>query len=143
MHGSPLKRTILMAVALFLTAIGIAKLTRPRVIEAPSAPVAAPSTEEGALIDTPFFLTLSAPAKEVILESGGRLLELKPSTQELSGSLPLQGDHPVIFLTVRWTSSESTPRFAKLRLEPEGISTQEQTFDSLGEIDDVWEPHLH
>lgn len=141
MRGSPLIRSILMAVVLALAALGIRNLTKSRteaVVES-----GATIAEASHRVDTPFFLTLSAPASEVLLEAGEEAVRLTPTAQQLSGRIPLTAGHPTLFLTVRWLDESTQPRFAKLRLEPEGLSTQERTFDAIGEISDVWEPHLH
>jgi hypothetical protein len=70
MRGSPWFRTLIVAVALGLAAWGIAFLTapRPRAVPAPE-----PSDESAAATTTeaPFFLTLSAEAREVVIEAGG------------------------------------------------------------------------
>jgi hypothetical protein len=130
-----------MASMLVLVAFGIVRLTRP--LAAEPAPVVPPIEQAADLVPTPFFLTLSAPASEVILECGEATLNLTAGTQQLSGSLPLTGDHPSIFITIRWQGQDQDPKFAKLRLEPAGLATQEKIFDSVGELSDVWEPHLH
>lgn len=142
MRGSPLVRTLLMALVLGLAAIGIRALTKP----APAATktIAPPAeTAEADQLVVPFFLTLSAPASEVILESGDEQVHLTDPSQVLSGKLPLAPGHPTIFITVRWVDPGTSPRFAKLRLEPKGIESLERTFDAEGELADVWEPHLH
>lgn len=132
-----------MALVLFLTAIGITQLTRPRDTETLPPEATSDSHLEVETSPTPYFLTLSALAKEVILEVGEQTIQLRPDSQQLSGSLPLATDQPVIFLTIHWQEPTTAPRFAKLRLEPEGSETLERTFDSVGDLSDVWEPDFH
>lgn len=133
-----------MAVVLVLTAIGLRGLTQPARSPEPSRPTTVESEAQGAeILETDFFLTLSAPASEVLIESGDQSIRLTNTTQHESGKINLPHGHPAIFITIKWTEEDEAPRFAKLRLEPKGLATQEKTFDSSGELSDVWEPHLH
>lgn len=139
MRGSPWFRTLIVAVALGLAAWGIACLTapRPRAMAAPE-----PSGESAVATTTeaPFFLTLSAEAREVLIEAGGEPRRLHPEGRQAAGTLTLDGPRPTIFLQVRWAEDEDVPRFAKLTLEPAGLPTREQVFDGHGDLDEVWEP---
>lgn len=140
MRGSPLFRTVLVLLALLAAAFGIRSIAVGPVAPPPAPPAPAPETVSSA----PFFLTFSSPPAVVILESAGEILELKPEGVTTSGRLSLSGDHPSVFVTVRWSGDDaSAPRFTKLTLEPAGQSTQTRTFDGFGEIEDVWELHLH
>lgn len=141
MLGSPLIRSILIAVVLAFTALGIRGLTKPKPVDLPSS--SSPPAAEAEQIETPFFLTLSAPAAEVVIEAGEETRRFTSLEQLLSGTIPLETGHPTIFLTIRWQDTTDQPRFAKLKLEPSGLPTQEKTFDARGELSDVWEPHLH
>lgn len=133
-----------MAAILVLTAIGLRGLTQPARPPEPTHPTTVESEAlETEIHKTDFFLTLSAPAREVLIESGDQSVRLTDTTQHASGKIDLSHGHPALFITVKWTEDDETPRFAKLRLEPEGLATQERTFDSSGELSDVWEPHLH
>lgn len=140
MRGSPIIRTLLIAIGLVLAAAGIHTLTG--IAKAPS-PAAPPPSTESAVTEVPFELTLSAPARDVVLESAGKSQSLGAGGFVLTGTLPVADDHPTVFLTIRWAETGDTPRFAKLRLEPPGLPTQTHTFDSIGDLEDVWEPHLH
>ncbi|MEM1084622.1 MAG: hypothetical protein AAGI48_10975 [Verrucomicrobiota bacterium] len=141
MRGSPLIRTLIVVVALAFTGFGLSKLGAKRTVTIP------PPTEEEASpaagISTPFTLTLSAQAREAILESGDHIETLTPDDQVLAGRLMLQPGHPTVFITVKWKDDEASPRFAKLVLEPAGFPTLTRVFDARGDISDVWEFHLH
>ncbi|GAA5482447.1 hypothetical protein [Haloferula sargassicola] len=141
MRGSPLTRTLILLIGLVVAAVGTRALTAPKAPVSSPSKITAPTDRE--LTETRFELTLSAPAKEVILESAGKTVSPEIIGLILTGSLPTEGGHPTIFLTIRWAESDDTPRFAKLRLEPPGLPTLTQTFDAIGDLDDVWEPHLH
>ena len=142
MRGSPLIRTLFLVFALGLTGLGIYWLARPSaaVIEASADPAPSNAPE---LLETPFFLTLSDDAELVAIESAGQTVELRGEGRTLTGTIHLEAGHPTLFITVQWRSSDSSPRFAKLSLEPPGLPTQQQVFDAMGEISDVWEPHIH
>lgn len=138
MRGSPIFRTLLVALALALVATGLASLSR----RPPPAPPAPEQPVPGELQSTPFFLTLSHPAREVRIESAGTSVDGSGPELEQRGTLELDLAHPAIFLTVRWQDPEARPRFAKLRLEPGGRSGLSHTFDAIGDLEDVWEPEL-
>ncbi|MCH7226305.1 hypothetical protein [Haloferula sp. A504] len=140
MRGSPLIRTIVVLLALLAAAFGIRKIA----VDPVSAPVQPPAPVAGAASSAPFFLTFSAPPSEVILESAGEILKLRPEGTTAHGSIKLSDDHPTLFVSILWDAGDdSVPRFAKLTLEPPGQATKTRTFDGLGAIDDVWELHLH
>lgn len=140
MRGSPLFRTVLVLLALVAAAFGIRSIAVETVAIAAPPPAPAPD----AVSSAPFFLTFSSPPSEVLLESAGEILELLPEGVTANGSLGLSDDHPTVFLTVRWSDNDAAaPRFTKLTLEPPGQPTQTRTFDGFGEIEDVWELHLH
>lgn len=142
MHGSPLIRTFLVLLALALTAAGLVTLTRaPLVPVAASEPV--PEGEATGELSCPFVLTLSAPAQSITLESAGKVVSIPPVSQVVSGTLPLEPGHPTIFIDIVWAEPDSTPRFAKLVLEPTGRPTQARVFDAAGPLSDAWELHLH
>lgn len=143
MRGSPLFRSLLVGIILIAAAFGIHRLTASS-----TPPAATGSTEPTALSpdtakEVPFFLTCSALPARVVLESGGEILELEPTEPLIAGTLPLDGEHPTLFLTVVWRDHAQVPRFAKLTLEPAGQPTRSHVFDAAGDIEDVWEPHLH
>lgn len=143
MRGSPLLRTLCVLIALVATGLGLHSVARDPA-RPPGPPVAAAIAGPSETTDTPFFLTFSSRPAEVILEAGNETVTLRPDGTTAVGSLPLPGDHPTVFLRVRWGAGEPTaPRFAKLTLEPSGQPTQTRIFDGFGEIDDVWELHLH
>ena len=141
MRGSPLIRTVIVLLALVLTAAGLASLRRP---PGPPPPPAVPPGPPVETIATPFFLTLSAPASRVTLESAGEILEIEPEgSTRLAGTLPLESGHPVLFIDIVWRDPADAPRFAKLVLEPPGHPTATRIFDATGALSDVWELHLH
>ncbi|MFT4175946.1 MAG: hypothetical protein QM627_04760 [Luteolibacter sp.] len=137
MRGSPLIRFFLLSLLLIAAGIGLQRLTRVREpLPQPSAPTAERGTAK--TLSVPYRLQLSSTASSVELSSG----DFK--TSALTGSLPLDAEHPQIFLTVKWQAPPTTGelRFAKLTLEPAGRSTLTHTFDASGDIDDVFEPTL-
>jgi hypothetical protein len=142
MRGSPLIRTLLLCLGLALAAVGVNQLTR-RESATITPPVTHARSEEWTETLVPFEITLSAPAREVTVESAGKRISLDADSLVIGGELPVTDDHPAIFLTVRWADPSEHPRFAKLRIEPPSQPTRSHTFDAIGDIDDVWEPHLH
>ena len=74
MRGSPLLRTFLITLCLGLAALPLWHMTRERAATKPDAP---PVQHPTATTTVPFSLTLSAPAKRVVLrdESGATLWE--------------------------------------------------------------------
>ena len=142
MGGSPLLRTILVAIALACIAVGIAGVTKPKVHATPVPSVRDEENQPESVV-SPFFLTLSAKAKLVLIEVGGDKVEMRPDSLTPTGDIKISGEHPTIFLTVEWESDEEIPRFAKLVLEPPRLPTLSKTFDSSGRISAVWEPHFH
>ena len=144
MRGSPLIRTFLLCLGLLLAWLGVHRLTsRESAVITPPATHSGSTSADSAATTIPFELTLSAPAREVIVESAGKVIQLPANSQILTGELTVTDDHPAIFVTVRWAESGEVPRFAKLRIEPPSLATRSHTFDALGDIEDVWEPHLH
>ena len=142
MRGSPLIRTLLVILGLLAAAAGVSVLTKSRTPR-PTQVQASEAGPERSLTEIPFELTLSAPAREVILESA--LVQVSPEIDGpvLRGILFAEGDHSPIFITIHWAEGDDTPKFAKLRLEPPGLPTLTRTFDAIGDLEDVWEPHLH
>ncbi|MCU0795230.1 MAG: hypothetical protein MUF31_04760 [Akkermansiaceae bacterium] len=144
MRGSPLIRTFCLCLGLILAALAVHGLTR-RESATITAPVTHQPTEEEEVQATrvPFEITLSAPAREVMVESAGEQVKLGGTELVVGGELTVTDEHPVIFVTIRWADSAEVPRFAKMRIEPPSLPTRTHTFDAMGDIDDVWEPHLH
>ena len=144
MRGSPLIRTLIVLIALLAAGFGLVTLRSSkgpdRQLQQP--PIEEPSTEAPSL-DTPFILTLSAPAKKASLESLGQTFDFTPSSQTLSGSLPIELGHPTLFIDIEWADQNPSPRFPKLVLEPAGFPTLTKIFDTTGDLSDVWELHLH
>ena len=142
MRGSPLIRTFVLCLGLVLAAVAVHHLTR-RESATITPPVTHTTSEEPTETLVPFEITLSAPAREVTVESAGKRISLDAQSLVIGGELTVTGDHPSIFLTVRWADPTELPRFAKLQIEPPSQPTRSHTFDAIGDIDDVWEPHLH
>ena len=144
MRGSPLIRTLIVLIALVAAGFGLSSLgsRRPTDTGAPSTASAEPQADPKSLV-SPFVLTLSAPAKEVIIESIGQTFSFDASTQTISGTLPIELGHPTLFIDIKWADQNPSPRFAKLVLEPTGFPTQTKIFDATGDLSDVWELHLH
>ncbi|WP_338687192.1 hypothetical protein [Haloferula helveola] len=141
MRGSPLLRTLLVIAALAGAALGIRALSNPTPAQPQAPPAPAPTTEDA--VQVPFFVSCSEVPAEVSIEAGGAVVSLEPDSAESGGMLKLSGDHPTIFITIRWAKPSDLPRFAKLTLEPAGHPTLRRTFDAIGDIEDVWELHLH
>lgn len=137
MRGSPILRTLLVALALIAAGFGLTCLDR-RPPAAPVTPVAVPAETRS----IPFFLTLSHLADEIRIESAGGLAEITGEGRQRRGVVELDPAHPALFVTIRWRDSAAQPRFAKLRLEPPGRSDLSHTFDAIGDLEDVWEPVL-
>lgn len=131
----------MVLIALLVAGFGLIvlgnKKPSPQPIENPDA------VSKSVAIDTPFILTLSAPARKITLESIGQTYSFDPSTQTISGTVPVEKGHPAIFIDIEWADQKPSPRFAKLVLEPAGLPTMTKVFDSTGDLSDVWEMHLH
>ena len=141
MRGSPLFRTLAVAIALIACGWSLRALTtRPDAPIASPPLVEAPADDEGRPV--PFFLTLSHPARSISLESSSARREFGPDSQQLADSLPLRPDHDAIFLRIEWQEDAPAPRFAKLVIEPAGRASLTRTFDALGTLEDVWEVRL-
>jgi len=144
MRGSPLIRTLIVLIALVVAGFGLNTLGSRRETHRGLQPP--PQTElepDPKSINTPFVLTLSAPAKRIILESLGQIHTFDVNSQTISGTVPLELGHPTLFIDIEWADSKPAPRFAKLVLEPAGFPTMTKVFDSTGNLSDVWELHLH
>jgi hypothetical protein len=138
MRGSPLLRTLVVLAVLLLAGFGLARLTGhsspdPVVVDQSATPVAETSP-------TTFELLLSAAAKSVSLDAGGPAFVRESPAAPLTGTLEVQGEHPVIFLKVEWADTPPGHRFAKLRIDRPGEETLEHVFSAPGDIDDLWEP---
>ena len=138
MRGSPLLRTFLITLCLGLAALPLWHMTRERAATKPDAP---PVQHPTATTTVPFSLTLSAPAKRVVLrdESGATLWE-SPSdvAAEVDASWPRLPRS--VQIEVTWSDTATAPRyFAKLRLDPPGRDTLTHVFDAGTNLDDLWE----
>lgn len=143
MRGSPLFRTLAVAIALILAAAGLTLLGhQPSHPPAPVGPSPAGPTS-ATRVPASFILTLSDPAESVVLETGGKTVTLNPDQLRQAGTLMLETGHPRVFIDVTWSDSAPRSRFVKLVLEPEGHPTLTRYFDAPGAIADVWEIHLH
>jgi hypothetical protein len=144
MRGSPLIRTLIVLIALLAAGFGLVTIgsSGSKDSQPKSAPIDEPSVGTPS-IDTPFILTLSAPAKKVFIESLGQTYFFEATSQTLSGSIPIELGHPTLFIDIEWTDQNPSPRFAKLALEPVGFPTLTKIFDTTGDLSDVWEIHLH
>lgn len=138
MRGSPLFRTLVVLAVLLLAGLGLARLTAPAT-PVPVVEGLEPSPIPQASTAT-FELLLSATAKSVSLEAGGPAFDRESPAAPLTGTLEVQGEHPVIFLKVEWADSTPGHRFAKLRIDRSGKETLEHVFSAPGDIDDLWEP---
>jgi hypothetical protein len=142
-RGSPLLRTIFLAIALLATGAGLSRITGAR-----EGPVAAGKVveevlaEDGWGVEIPFRLLLSAPAEEVELDTGERVRPaLALGDAPLSGRLRLDPKNPRVGLTVRWRTPAvaGEHRFAKLSLEIPRQATFVHVFDADGDIDELLE----
>ena len=141
MRGSPLIRTLLVLIALSVAGFGLSLMGSKR--SNPGTTGIPENIPEPVAIDTPFVLTLSAPAKQVSIESMNQTYAFDSSSQTISGNLPIEIGHPSLFIDIVWVDSNPAPRFAKLVLEPAGHPTKTKIFDTTGNLSDVWELHLH
>lgn len=87
MRGSPLIRTLIVLIALLLAGFGLGVLGKKR--PSPEQAVTPEVLAEPIAKDTPFVFTLSAPATKVFIESLGQTYSFNPSSQTISGTLPL------------------------------------------------------
>lgn len=132
MRGSPLFRTVVVALALALAGGALARLTRP--IPAPTpAPRVADEPAERHLLEGSYRLTPSASPSTLHIESAG-IVHTDPE-----GRIAIDSRNPVVFLSVRWTGAADGHRFAKLTLDLPGKPTLTHVFEAPGDIDDVWE----
>jgi hypothetical protein len=138
-RGSPLLRFILLTLALAATGLGLLRVTAAR-DDRLTGPEIAEKSPAVAATSIPFRLLLSAPAAEIVIDTGK---SLRPPTDGLpvSGSLELDPRNPHIGLIVRWKNPATAGerRFAKLTLEAPGQETFTHVFDAAGDIDDFIE----
>ncbi len=139
-RGSPLIRFIFLAIALAATAVGLMRVTSAR--STGGGPVQGVAVEKPVVAgkSVPFRLLLSAPAAEVVLDTGS---VLRPAVEgsSVSGTLVLEEENPRVGLVVRWKDEPAADehRFAKLTLEAPGEDTFSHVFDAIGDIDDLLE----
>lgn len=144
-RGSPLVQCLMLLVLLGLAALGFRTVTRERA-PTPAAHDHAHDhaghahdhgTEQEESLEVPYFLSLSAPAKRVVLSTSYDGTTEVP----LQGKLAWAPQQP-IFLTVEWSlpPAPGERRFAKLTLEPPRLPTLTHFFDAAGNIEAVWEP---
>jgi hypothetical protein len=139
MRGSPLVRFILLALALAATGLGLTRVTAVRDGHQPTGPEAVVPPPVATGMTVPFRLLLSAPASEIVIDTGKSIRP--PVDGPLSGSLELDPKNPHIALTIRWKNAATAGerRFAKLTLEAPGKETFTHVFDADGDIDDFLE----
>jgi hypothetical protein len=140
-RGSPLIRSVFMAIALLATALGLSRLTGARDGPATRVAVEAPAKDaDSDLARIPFSLLLSAPAASVELDAGS-LLRPELTGARVSGHLLMDPKNPVVELKVRWAQplQAGEHRFAKLSLEIPKQPTFTQVFDADGDIDELVE----
>jgi hypothetical protein len=138
MRGSPLLRSIFMALALAATGLGLARVTAPRndsLTTGSPPPTALPGGG-----DIPFRLLLSAPAAQVEIDTG-KVIRLPVDGLSISGVLELDSKNPRLGLVIRWkqATARGEHRFAKITLEAPGQETLTHVFDAEGDIDDFVE----
>ena len=140
MRGSPLLRSILLAMALAATGLGLARVTSSRQEEPTVRPAAAPPVALPGGNAVPFRLVLSAPSAQVEIDTG-KVLRPLVDDSPLSGVLELDPRNPRVSLVIRWKqpTAPGERRFAKLTLEPPGQETFTRVFDADGDIDDFLE----
>jgi hypothetical protein len=136
-RGSPLLRTVLIALCLGLVALPLWRMTRERVAVAPIEGTASTDTPDEIV---PFGLQLSAPAKRIALrDEAGRVLwesagDVSGETEATWPRLPR-----AVQVEIEWAEGEAPRYFAKLRLDPPGRDTLTHVFDASTDIDDLWE----
>jgi hypothetical protein len=139
-RGSPLIRSILLALALAATGLGLLRVTARRSSDQVVSPLAVIEKPANAAKSLPFRLRLSAPATEVEINTS-KFIRPPLEGSLLVGSLELDPQNPQIGLVVRWKNptAPGEHRFAKLTLEAPGQATFTHVFDANGDIDDFLE----
>lgn len=139
-RGSPIIRTLVVALFLALTALALARLTREKPEQAPQNTTPTTIAETTQATPVPFQMQLSATARSVVLmDLDGAILYQQnfPTPQaECSGqlsALPL-----VLVVKVTWDAAQPH-YFAKMRLEPAGRETMMQVFDASSDMEETWE----
>jgi hypothetical protein len=137
-RGSPLIRSLFLALALVVTAGILVRVTTTPDRTAASTPVPAPVNP--AVNSVPFHLTLSSLAAEVEIDTG-KIIRPPVTDSVISGTLEIDPENPRIALRIRWRTPTATHehRFAKLTLEPPAQATITRVFDAAGDIDDFLE----
>lgn len=137
-RGSPLIRSLFLALALVVTAWVLVRVTTTPARAVASSPV--PVLVNLAVNSLPFHLTLSAQAKELEMDTG-KIVTLPVTDSSISGTLEIDPENPRIGLQIRWKSpaAPGEHRFAKLVLEPPHRATLTHIFDAAGDIDDFLE----
>jgi len=138
-RGSPLIRSILLALVLGVTGAGLLHVTAQK-----ATPASPPSTEAPSpkmeWMTVPFNLLLSASAATITLDPG-HPVQLATDTSSLSGKLHMDPNNPRIAINVHWKSAAvpGEHRFAKITLEIPEQETFVHVFDAVGDIDDFIE----
>ena len=119
---------------------GILHLAKASASSQPEGAVGVTTSSEQAACG--FGLKLSREAELVELKGrGGRVLfRHENSGGPFTGMIDLDGEDPVVFVTVKWKEAvQQETHFAKLTLEPAGKPTLTHYFEAPGAIEDVWE----
>lgn len=138
-RGSPIIRTVIVAIFLTLTALVLGYITQEKPRE---GAIALPLQQQSAEQLVPFQLQCSAPFTAIALhDAQGLLLFEKKFTQPRSECQAALSALPsALVLTITWQEPLSQPRyFAKLQLDPAGRATMAHVFDGATHLDDIWE----
>lgn len=132
MRGSPILRTLAVLIALALTGLALAGLTRT--VEKPLTPAAtdSPAPPPLSALEGRYRITLSAAASSVALEA-------KDGVHSTLEGAVLTGESLALRVTWATPPAAGSHAFAKLTLDLPGRESLVHVFDSPGDIDDLWE----
>ncbi len=141
MRGSPLFRTLILAISLLMAGFGLNHLIAAKPTTTPIPPKDSGASTPTSSLITPFELRLSASADSITLEGADGPQTIDPSRSPITGRIALDPGNPTIALAIRWKSAPAPGdyRFAKLILMPPGRETSTHIFDATGDIDDFIE----
>ena len=141
MRGSPLFRTLILAISLLMAGFGLNHLIAAKPTVSPIPPKDSGASTPATSLITPFELRLSASADSITLEGADGPQTIDPTRSPITGRIALDPANPTIALAIRWKSAPAPGeyRFAKLVLMPPGRDTSTHIFDATGDINDFIE----
>jgi hypothetical protein len=140
-RGSPLFRTLILAISLLMAGFGLNHLIAAKPTTTPVSPKDSAPPGPTSSLNIPFELRLSASADSITLEGADGPQTIDPTRSPITGRIALDPANPTIALAIRWKSAPAPGeyRFAKLVLMPPGRETSTHIFDATGDIDDFIE----